>query len=71
MRKLATIRSIDAINAIPDADAIEVATVGGWAEAKSTLNAQAEREGLVFKCLQDPRIHFKAISNRFLLKGGS
>jgi RNA ligase (TIGR02306 family) len=30
MRKMATIRKIDAINPIPDADAIEVATVGGW-----------------------------------------
>lgn len=30
MRKLATVRKIDAINPIPDADAIEVATVGGW-----------------------------------------
>lgn len=30
MRKLATIRTIDAIDPIPDADAIEVATVGGW-----------------------------------------
>ena len=30
MRKLATIRKIDAIDPIPDADAIEVATVGGW-----------------------------------------
>jgi RNA ligase (TIGR02306 family) len=30
MRKMATIRVIDAINPIPDADAIEVATVGGW-----------------------------------------
>lgn len=29
-RKMATIRRIDAINPIPDADAIEVATVGGW-----------------------------------------
>lgn len=29
-RKLATIRRIDAINPIPGADAIEVATVGGW-----------------------------------------
>jgi RNA ligase (TIGR02306 family) len=47
----------------------DVRTLLEWAEAKSTLNAQAEREGLVFKCLQDPRIHFKAISNRFLLKG--
>lgn len=30
MRKLATVRKIDAINPIPNADAIEVATVGGW-----------------------------------------
>lgn len=30
MRKLATIRRIDEINPIPNADAIEVATVGGW-----------------------------------------
>jgi RNA ligase (TIGR02306 family) len=30
MRKLATIRKIDAIDPIPGADAIEVATVGGW-----------------------------------------
>ena len=30
MRKMATIRKIDAIGPIPDADAIEVATVGGW-----------------------------------------
>lgn len=29
-RKMATIRRIDAINPIPGADAIEVATVGGW-----------------------------------------
>lgn len=29
-RKLASIRRIDAIEPIPDADAIEVATVGGW-----------------------------------------
>lgn len=30
MRKLATVRKIDSINHIPDADSIEVATVGGW-----------------------------------------
>ena len=30
MRKMATIRRIDEINPIPGADAIEVATVGGW-----------------------------------------
>jgi RNA ligase (TIGR02306 family) len=30
MRKLATIRKIDAVRPIPDADAIECAVVGGW-----------------------------------------
>jgi RNA ligase (TIGR02306 family) len=30
MRKMASVRRIDAVNPIPDADAIEVATVGGW-----------------------------------------
>jgi RNA ligase (TIGR02306 family) len=30
MRKMATIRKINAIDPIPDADAIEIATVGGW-----------------------------------------
>lgn len=30
MRKMATVRRIDAVNPIPNADAIEVATVGGW-----------------------------------------
>jgi RNA ligase (TIGR02306 family) len=39
------------------------------AEGKSVLNAKAEREGLVFKCNQQ-EVSFKAISNKFLLKGG-
>lgn len=41
------------------------------AEGKSRLCATTEREGLVFKCIEDPSISFKAISNRFLLKGGN
>lgn len=40
------------------------------AEGKSVLNANAEREGIVFKSTRDPNTSFKAISNRFLLKGG-
>ena len=48
-----------------------VAEILLWAEAKSFLNDKTEREGLVFKCNQDPSIHFKAISNKFLLKGGN
>jgi RNA ligase (TIGR02306 family) len=30
MRKMASVRKIDAISPIPNADAIEVATIGGW-----------------------------------------
>jgi len=40
------------------------------AEGKSQFNPHAEREGIVYKCVQNPRLHFKAISNRFLLKTG-
>ena len=39
------------------------------AEGPSVLNAKTEREGLVFKC-HGFDVSFKAISNRFLLKGG-
>ena len=39
------------------------------AEGKSVLNPKQEREGLVFKC-NEKSVSFKAISNRFLLKGG-
>lgn len=40
------------------------------AEGKSAIstNPKQEREGLVFKCISDPSIHFKAISNKYLLK---
>lgn len=40
------------------------------AENKSILNPGTEREGLVFKSKTDPNVHFKAISNKFLLKTG-
>ena len=40
------------------------------AESKSHFNIDTEQEGLVFKCNTDPSIHFKVISNKFLLKGG-
>jgi RNA ligase (TIGR02306 family) len=40
------------------------------AEGKSVLNNKAEREGLVFKCNTFGGPSFKAISNKFLLKGG-
>lgn len=41
------------------------------AEGKSRLCETTEREGLVFKCMEDPSISFKSISNKFLLKGGN
>ena len=40
-----------------------------WAEDKSILCSTAEREGIVFKCNEDPSLSFKAISNKFLLRG--
>lgn len=40
------------------------------AEGPSVLNSKTEREGLVFKCINDTSIHFKVISNKFLLKSG-
>ena len=48
-----------------------VAEILAWAEGKSALNAKTEREGIVFKCNQDPSIHFKAISNKFLIRTGN
>lgn len=48
----------------------EVGALLNLAEGTSVLNSKTEREGLVFKCIQDPSIHFKAISNKFLLKNG-
>lgn len=38
------------------------------AEGKSALNEKTEREGLVFKCINNPDLSFKAISNKFLLE---
>lgn len=46
----------------------DVAQLLSLAEGKSVLNDRAEREGLVFKCISNTDIHFKCISNRWLLK---
>jgi RNA ligase (TIGR02306 family) len=48
----------------------DVPTLLQWAEGKSQLCTTTEREGLVYKCMEDPGISFKAISNKFLLKNG-
>jgi len=39
-----------------------------FAEGKSRLCETTEQEGFVFKCIEDPAVSFKAISNKFLLK---
>lgn len=44
-------------------------TLLAYAEGKSSLNG-SEREGLVFKSLQNPDVSFKVVSNRWLLKTG-
>lgn len=45
----------------------DIAGILQEAEGKSLLNS-SEREGLVWKCISDPSISFKTISNRWLLK---
>lgn len=41
-----------------------------WAEEFPSSLAPVLREGIVFKCIEDPNISFKAISNKYLLKKG-
>lgn len=38
------------------------------AEGKSEINNSKEREGIVFKCIENPSLSFKCISNRYLIK---
>ena len=40
------------------------------AEGFSKRNPDVQREGIVFKCIQNPSISFKSISNTFLIKNG-
>lgn len=62
------LRHVPVLNIVPES--LTVDYLLEIAEGKSVLNGNTEREGLVFKCLSNPDIHFKAISNRFLLKSG-
>lgn len=39
-----------------------------YADGKSVLNSKTDREGVVAKCITDPSISFKVISNKYLLK---
>ncbi len=41
-----------------------------FAEDKSLVNKQCEREGVVFKNITDPSQSFKVVSNKWLLKNG-
>lgn len=45
----------------------DMTSILAMADGESTL-AKTAREGLVFKCVSDPSISFKAISNKWLLK---
>lgn len=51
-------------------DGQDIESLLEFAEGKSVLNPKTEREGVVFKCYDQKagQPHFKAISNRFLLK---
>ena len=40
-----------------------------YAEGVSLLDGKSRREGVVFKCISDPSIHFKLVSNSWLLDG--
>jgi RNA ligase (TIGR02306 family) len=56
-------------------DGFDHAKLLAYAEGKSLLNAQAEREGVVFRSVDETqsnqgKISFKAISNKYLLKHG-
>lgn len=73
--------SVERLSMTNDADILHVPVVAmSWTAPESVEHglelAEGEsinhkiREGLVWKCKQDPAFSFKTISNRFLLKGG-
>ncbi len=49
-------------------DGFDIQLLLVYAEDKSKLNFKQEREGVVLKCNEQPDLHFKAISNKYLLK---
>lgn len=53
------------------ASVLGISDILAMSEGKSQLLASQEREGLVFKCIEDPQISMKAISNKYLLKSGA
>lgn len=59
------------LNQVPELNceySCDVKTLLSLAEGKSELNPKTEREGIVWKSQTDTSIHFKVISNKFLLK---
>ena len=48
-------------------DGYSLETLLEKSQGTSALNCAIEREGVVFKCCDNPSIHFKVISTRFLL----
>lgn len=70
-RNLAAELDIAHVPVLTENEVLEVCTVEHilkWAEGKAGMGG-AEREGIVFKC-NEREVSFKAISNKFLLKGG-
>jgi RNA ligase (TIGR02306 family) len=70
-RTLASKLDIGHVPVLKEDEVLEVCNVEHilkWAEAKALMGG-ADREGIVFKC-NEHEVSFKAISNKFLLKGG-
>jgi RNA ligase (TIGR02306 family) len=70
-RALANKLDIGHVPVLKEDEVLEVCNVEHilkWAEAKALMGG-ADREGIVFKC-NEREVSFKAISNKFLLKGG-
>jgi ATP-dependent RNA circularization protein (DNA/RNA ligase family) len=64
----ATLRQVPCIFLNTELTGHTVDSLLALAEGKAWHNTKTEREGLVFKNINNPNISFKAISNKFLLK---
>lgn len=65
-----SIRCVPVINSAYKFNNDTIESLLEMAEDKSMICKTTEREGLVFKCNEEPSLTFKVISNTFLLKGG-
>jgi RNA ligase (TIGR02306 family) len=66
--EFATLHNVEHVPFLGYLDFQSAEEVISFAEGKSIINPSCEREGIVFKCVTNPEIHFKAISTRYLLK---